>query len=66
MEVQTINESQTLKIIMKNGGVLFLYDVKKFRLLRDEDFWIVEKSNGNHVFISADEVMVIGFDKDLK
>lgn len=66
MEVQTINKSQTLKIIMKNGGTLFLYDVEKFRLLRDEDFWIVEKSNGNHVFISADEVMVIGFDKDLK
>lgn len=56
---------QTLKIIMKNGSSLFLYDVVEFRLPHDGDYWVIERSNSNHVFVRAEEVMAIGFDEDL-
>lgn len=59
-----MNKPQKLRIIMKNG-TLFLYDVVKFRLPHDEDYWIIERSNSNHVFVRAEEVMAIGFDEDL-
>ena len=59
-----MDKPQTLRIIMKNG-TLFLYDVVKFRLPHDEDYWIIERSNSNHVFVRAEEVMAIGFDEDL-
>lgn len=41
-----MNKPQKLRIIMKNGSSLFLYDVVKFSLLhdRDEDLWNVEKA----------------------
>lgn len=57
---------KTLRIIMKNGSPLYIYDVVTFRLPRDEDYWVIERSNSNHIFINADEVMIIGFDEDLK
>lgn len=60
-----VSTPKTLKIIMKNG-TLFLYDVVEFRLPHDEDYWIVERSNSNHVFVRAEEVMAIGFDEDLR
>ena len=60
-----MNKPQKLRIIMKNG-TLFLYDVVKFRLSHDEDYWIIERSNSHHVFVRAEEVMAIGFDEDLK
>ena len=50
---------------MKNGSSLFLFDVVEFRLPHDEDYWIIERSNSNHVFVRAEEVMAIGFDEDL-
>lgn len=61
-----MNKPQKLRIIMKNGSSLFLYDVVEFRLPHDKDYWIVERSNSNHVFVRAEEVMAIGFDEDLK
>ena len=60
-----MDKPQKLKIILKNG-TLFLYDVVKFRLPHDEDYWIIERSNSHHVFVRAEEVMAIGFDEDLK
>lgn len=60
-----VSTPKTLKIIMKNGSSLFLYDVVEFRLPHDADYWIVKRSNSNHVFVRAEEVMVIGFDEDL-
>ena len=61
-----VSRPETLKIIMKNGSSLFLYEVVKFRLPHDEDYWVIERSNNNHVFVRAEEVMVIGFDEDLE
>lgn len=61
-----VSTPKTLKIIMKNGRSLFLFDVVEFRLPHDEDYWIVERSNSNHVFVRAEEVMAIGFDEGLK
>lgn len=58
------NESQALKIFMKNGNSLTLHSVMQFRLPHGEDYWIVEKSNGRNVFINANEVAVIGFAED--
>lgn len=58
-----MNKPQKLRIIMKNG-TLFLYDVVEFRLPHNEDYWIIERSNSNHVFVRAEEVMAIGFDID--
>ncbi len=60
-----MDKPQKLRIILKNG-TLFLYDVVKFRLPHDEDYWIIERSNSHHVFVRAEEVMTIGFDEDLK
>ncbi len=60
-----MNKPQKLRIIMKNGNSLFLYNVVKFRLPHDEDYWIIEISNSNYVFVRAEEVMAIGFDEDL-
>lgn len=60
-----VSTPKTLKIIMKNGSSLFLYDVVKFRLPHDEDYWVIERSNSNHVFVRAEEVIAIGFDEDL-
>lgn len=60
-----VSTPKTLKIIMKNGRSLFLFDVVEFRLPHDKDYWIVERSNSNHVFVRAEEVMAIGFDEDL-
>lgn len=60
-----VSTPKTLKIIMKNGSSLFLYDVVEFRLPHDEDYWIVERTNSNHVFVRAEEVIAIGFDEDL-
>ena len=50
---------------MKNGSSLFLYDVVEFRLPHNEDYWVIERSNSNHVFVRAEEIMAIGFDEDL-
>ncbi len=61
-----MSKPQTLRIIMRNGSSLYIYNVVNFRLPHDEDYWIIERSNSNHIFINADEVMVIGFDEDLK
>nr|DAH10662.1 MAG TPA: hypothetical protein [Caudoviricetes sp.] len=61
-----MSNPQTLRIIMRNGSPLYIYDVVNFRLPHDEDYWVIERSNSNHIFINADEVMVIGFDEDLK
>lgn len=60
-----VSTPKTLKIIMKNGSSLFLFDVVEFRLPYNEDYWIIERSNSNHVFVRAEEVMAIGFDEDL-
>lgn len=61
-----VSTPKTLKIIMKNGSSLFLYNVVEFRLPHDKDYWVIERSNSNHVFVRAEEVMAIGFDEDLK
>lgn len=60
-----VSTPKTLKIIMKNGSSLFLYDVVEFRLPHNEDYWVIERSNSNHVFVRDEEVMAIGFDEDL-
>ena len=60
-----VSTPKTLKIIMKNGSSLFLYDVVEFRLPHDKDYWVIERSNSNHVFVRAEEVITIGFDEDL-
>lgn len=60
-----VSTPKTLKIIMKNGRSLFLFDVVEFRLPHNEDYWIIERSNSNHIFVRAEEVMAIGFDEDL-
>ena len=60
-----VSTPKTLKIIRENGSSLFLFDVVEFRLPYDEDYWIIERSNSNHVFVRAEEVMAIGFDEDL-
>lgn len=57
---------QTLKIIMKKGNSLFLYDVVEFRLSHGEDYWVIEKSNNSRVFVRAEEVVVIGFNMDIE
>lgn len=59
-------KSQTLKIIMKKCGSLILYDVVEFRLPHDGDYWVIEKSNNSHVFVRAEEVVVIGFTMDIE
>lgn len=61
-----MDKPQTLRIIMKNGSSLFLYDVVEFRLPHDGDYWVIERINNSHVFVRAEEVTVIGFDEDLK
>ena len=61
-----MDKPQTLRIIMRNGSPLYIHDAVNFRLPHAEDYWVIERSNCNHVFINADEVMVIGFDEDLK
>lgn len=61
-----MDKPQKLKIILKNGSSLFLFDVVEFRLLHDGDYWVIERSNSHHVFVRAEEVMAIGFDEDLK
>ncbi len=61
-----MGKPQTLRIIMRNGSPLYIHDVVNFRLPHDEDYWVIERSNSNHIFINADEVMVIGYDEDLK
>lgn len=61
-----MDKPQKLRIIMKNGSSLFLYDVVEFRLPYDEDYWVIERVNNSHVFVRAEEVTVIGFDEDLK
>lgn len=60
------SKTQTLRIIMRNNSPLYIYDVVNFRLPHDEDYWVIERSNSNHIFINADEVIIIGFDEDLK
>ena len=60
-----VSTPKTLKIIRENGSSLFLFDVVEFRLPHDEDYWIIERFNSNHVFVRAEEVMAIGFDEDL-
>ena len=60
-----VSTPKTLKIIMKNGSSLFLYDVVEFRLPHNEDYWVIERTNSNHVFVRAEEVIAIGFDEDL-
>lgn len=60
-----VSTPKTLKIIMKNGSSLFLYDVVEFRLPHNEDYWVIERSNSNHVFVRAEEVITIGFDENL-
>ena len=60
-----VSTPKTLKIIMKNGSSLFLFDVVEFRLPHDEDYWVIERSNSNHVFVRAEEVIAIGFGEDL-
>lgn len=61
-----VSTPKTLKIIMKNGSSLFLFDVVEFRMPHDEDYWIIERTNSNHVFVRAEEVIAIGFDEDLR
>ena len=61
-----MNKPQKLRIIMKNGSSLFLYDVVEFRLPHNGDYWVIERINNSHVFVRAEEVTVIGFDEDLK
>ena len=61
-----MNKSQKLRIIMKNGSSLFLFDVVEFRLPHDGDYWVIERSNSHHIFVRSEEVMAIGFDEDLK
>ena len=61
-----MDKPQKLRIIMKNGSSLFLYDVVEFRLPYDGDYWVIERVNNSHVFVRAEEVTVIGFDEDLK
>ena len=61
-----VSTPKTLRIIMKKGSSLFLYAVVEFRLPHNEDYWIVERSNSNHVFVRAEEVMAIGFNEDLE
>ncbi len=60
------SKTQTLRIVMRNNSPLYIYDVVNFRLPHDEDYWVIERSNSNHIFINADEVIIIGFDEDLK
>lgn len=61
-----MDKPQTLRIIMRNGSLLYIHDVVNFRLPHNEDYWVIERSNSRHVFINVDEVMIIGFDEDLK
>lgn len=61
-----MDKPQKLKIILKNGSSLFLFDVVEFRLPHDGDYWVIERVNNSHVFVRAEEVTVIGFDEDLK
>lgn len=59
-------DKPTLRVILKqNGNSLYIYDVVNFKLPHDEDYWIVEKANNHCVFINKEEVMVIGFQKDI-
>lgn len=60
-----MDKAQTLKIIMKNDSSLFIFNVVNFRLPHDADYWVIEKSNNNHVFVRAEEVRVIGFNQDI-
>ena len=60
-----MDKPQKLRIILKND-TLSLYDVVKFRLPHDGDYWVIERSNSHHIFVRSEEVMAIGFDEDLK
>lgn len=62
----TINKPQTLRIIAPNGNSLYIYDVVEFKLRNSDDYWIIQRSNTQHIFVHKSEVGVIGYDEDLK
>lgn len=61
----SISKPQTLRIITPNGNSLYLYDVVKFSLNNNEDYWIIQRSNNNYVFVHKSEVGVIGYNDDI-
>jgi len=62
----TINKPQTLRIITPNGNSLYIYDVVEFKLRNSDDYWIIQRSNTQYIFVHKSKVGVIGYDEDLK
>lgn len=62
----TINKPQTLRIIAPNGSSLYIYDVVEFKLRNSDDYWIIQRSNAQYIFVHKSKVGVIGYDEDLK
>lgn len=61
-----MDKPQTLRIISPQGASLYLYNVVNYQLITDEEYWMIKKANGNHIFVHKSEVGVIGYDEDLK
>lgn len=61
----TINKPQTLRIIAPNGNSLYIHDTVEFKLRNNDDYWIIQKSNAQYVFVHKSEVGVIGYKDDI-
>jgi hypothetical protein len=61
-----MDKPQTLRIISSQGTSLYLYNVVNYQFISSEEYWMIKKANGNHIFVHKSEVGVIGFDEDLK
>lgn len=61
----TISKPQTLRIIAPNGNSLYIHDVVEFKLRNNDDYWVIQKSNAQYVFIHKSEVGVIGYKCDI-
>lgn len=62
----TIDKPQTLQIIAPNGNSLYIHDVVEFKLRNSDDYWIIQRSNAQYVFVHKSEVGIIGYKDDIR
>lgn len=61
-----MEKGRTLRVVSMKEWLYYIYNVTSFRLSQGEDYWIINKANGNTVFVNKDMVAIIGYDEDLK
>ena len=61
-----MEKGRTLRVVSMKEWLYYIYNVTSFRLSQGEDYWIINKANGNAVFVNKDMVAIIGYDEDLK